>query len=449
MRFREFKLTEEDQKAGFYTVGDSHAVGLAHYAGKPWVSKAKNGTRSTDPMHKAAIASIPKGSTVAISLGANDAQDIKANPSTVAASVADVVNVAKQQGLKVHFVLFPVGTQPNGEFRSKIRDAIKSAVDVPVIDLEGSRLVDGIHADSSAYRKAASSIASAAPLGNASAAPGKLPTKDKGQAGQPAEFVLDAPKSRKGPEVADVQKALIALGYPLPKHGVDGIRGPETIAAVKKFQQANNLEVDGDPGLETVSKINAILKSKPDVAKTLTKSTTADVKAKAVDYSAGAGEVGSLEVTDENTAAAKASAEKFLGRAIDDKEWNYLLRATVAEASPNTKEQAYVMGVILNRARSGKWGDSIVSVLNAKNQFQAVTGTRYDPGPSANFTRGPNKNQLASILKGAIEILPQVDKSLMNFTAASTAAYGPGTNIGFRDTLLAKGGQQIGGTIFA
>jgi hypothetical protein len=37
----------------------------------------------------------------------------------------------------------------------------------------------------------------------------------------------------------------------------------------------------------------------------------------------------------------------------------------------------------------------------------------------------------------------------MNFTAASRAAYGKGTNVKFRDTLLAKGGIQIGGTIFA
>lgn len=448
MRFNEFKLVEQDQKAGFYTVGDSHAVGLANYAGKPWISKARNGTRSTDPMHKAAIASIPKGSTVAISLGANDAQDVRANPQAVATNVAGVVNAAKQQGLKVHFVLFPVGTKPNGEFRAKVREAIKAAIDVPVVDLEGSRLLDGVHADASAYKKAASSIVSSAPLGPSSSTPGNVPTKDKGAAGQPGTFSLDVPNSRRGPAVADVQKALIALGYPLPKHGVDGIRGPETVAAVKQFQQANNLTVDGDPGKETVAKLNAALAAKPEIAAKLTKSTTADVKSKPADNSAGAASVGAIEINDENTAAAKKSAEKFLGRSIDDNEWNYLIRATAAESSPNTKEEAYIIGVILNRARSGKWGNSIISVLNAPSQFQAVTGTKYDPGPSPHFTKGPTKSRLASILKGAIEILPSVDKSLMNFTAANAAAYGPGTNLGFRDKLLAKGGQQIGQSIF-
>jgi len=114
-------------------------------------------------------------------------------------------------------------------------------------------------------------------LGPTGAAPGAPPTKDKAQ--PTGSFVVDVPTSRKGTAVADVQKSLIALGYPLPKHGVDGIRGPETVAAVKKFQSDNGLTVDGDPGPNTVAKLNDVLKSKPDVASKLTKSTSADVKA--------------------------------------------------------------------------------------------------------------------------------------------------------------------------
>jgi len=113
-------------------------------------------------------------------------------------------------------------------------------------------------------------------FGPASAEPGAPRIKDKMDLGT---FNVDVPKSRRGTEVADVQKALIALGYPLPQHGVDGIRGPETVAAVKKFQGDNGLTVDGDPGPATVAKLNDVLKSKPDVASKLTKSTTADVKA--------------------------------------------------------------------------------------------------------------------------------------------------------------------------
>lgn len=88
-------------------------------------------------------------------------------------------------------------------------------------------------------------------------------------------IVVGVPNSRSGVEVADIQKALIALGYSLPKHGVDGIRGPETSQAVKQFQTDNDLEVDGDPGPNTVAKLNDIIKQKNI---SFAKSTEADVK---------------------------------------------------------------------------------------------------------------------------------------------------------------------------
>lgn len=88
-------------------------------------------------------------------------------------------------------------------------------------------------------------------------------------------IVIDVPSGRTGIEVADVQKALVALGYSLPKHGVDGIRGPETSRAVTQFQTDNGLEVDGDPGPNTVAKLNDIIKQKNI---SFTKSTEADVK---------------------------------------------------------------------------------------------------------------------------------------------------------------------------
>ncbi len=51
-----------------------------------------------------------------------------------------------------------------------------------------------------------------------------------------------------GPEVDQVQIALVAAGYPI---AVDGTYGPRTEAAVRDFQAANNLEVDGIAGPDT------------------------------------------------------------------------------------------------------------------------------------------------------------------------------------------------------
>lgn len=160
--------------------------------------------------------------------------------------------------------------------------------------------------------------------------------------------------------------------------------------------------------------------------------------------------VGNNLTNDENSQRAQDASEKFLGRKIEGNEWNYLIRAIYAESTSNQKEIAYVAAVMLNRTRSGKWGRSIIDVLTAKNQFQAVTGTKADGhSASRNFTQGPGKGSLSNIYKALIDILPSAPKDILRFTAANRKAYGAGTNVRYLDQLIAQGGRQIGGTVFA
>jgi hypothetical protein len=150
------------------------------------------------------------------------------------------------------------------------------------------------------------------------------------------------------------------------------------------------------------------------------------------------------------TDKTRSSAEQYLGRKISDKELDMLVRATHAEsgAKSDPKEQAMIMGSILNRAREkGNQEGSIQAVLEAKNQFQSVTGTKFEPGPSKNYTAGPQGNR-AKTIESAAGLLDLVPKTQRDFTAASSAAYGKGTNIGYRDTMLAQGGQIYGGSVF-
>jgi peptidoglycan hydrolase-like protein with peptidoglycan-binding domain len=67
-----------------------------------------------------------------------------------------------------------------------------------------------------------------------------------------------------GKDTEAIQQALIDLGYKLPKHGADSFFGPETAQAVRQFQKDNGLKVDGDPGPETIGKLNSLAKKKPD-----------------------------------------------------------------------------------------------------------------------------------------------------------------------------------------
>ena len=48
-----------------------------------------------------------------------------------------------------------------------------------------------------------------------------------------------------------LQTRLIELGYSVGKSGIDGSFGPDTLSAVKKFQKAQNLAVDGNVGKAT------------------------------------------------------------------------------------------------------------------------------------------------------------------------------------------------------
>lgn len=247
---------------------------------------------------------------------------------------------------------------------------------------------------------------------------------------QPAPNLSTLRVGSRGPAVVQLQQLLARAGYNLGAPGIDGKFGPHTEAAVRAFQHRNNLSIDGIAGPQTMAALgNTNIESPPPKA-SAAKSTATTI------------------APHELMPAAKKSAEQFLGSRLDDESWNMLIKAVTAEASNKTSEQAWVMGVILNRLRSGKWGRSMHSVLHAENQFQAVTGTKVHPGPSPNFVRGPNSKQLSSILTGAIEVLPNVDKTTMNFTAANTKAYVAGTNIGFRDKMIARGGAQIGQTIF-
>jgi hypothetical protein len=103
--------------------------------------------------------------------------------------------------------------------------------------------------------------------------------EDGGKAAGP----LSVPHSNRGVEVADVQKALLALGSATSKDlgnlgpkkdGVDGIRGPLTTAALEKFQSASKLPKTGKPDPDTIAALNSAL-SAGNI--NIVKSTPADV----------------------------------------------------------------------------------------------------------------------------------------------------------------------------
>lgn len=393
MRFAEFKvLLEAEETRNVYAVGDSHADagGIASYKGV--INRAQGGQPSTtqynyNGRHKSTgeptgIENIPPNQIVIISQGANDtANSMRAfmdsqgktklvPPATIAGNVAKLVNAAKSKGHIVVFVLFPNGPGRGsglakyygGDYQEEVRNAIKAAVGVPVVDLDGRGLSpDGIHSTRGAYMSAAKEaidIARKQPGGAVNqsgkvAEPGALSKAVQGVKDFfTGEFKVSVPPSNRDPAIADAQKALLALGYPLPKYGVDGIKMRETTGAVQKFQQDNNISPTGMLDDKTVAKLNELVKSK---GVKLEKSTWKDVKggkgsAGTRGMGFGGGKLPPLS-TDAVTTGKIGQILNFLARYESAGDYNVILDGHRLPLTTMTIEEIYGVQADMKRRR--------------------------------------------------------------------------------------------------
>ena len=311
MRFNEFKIIKEASE-NIAVIGDSIAVGIKD-AGGASAGNAVGGSNTkqvlsfvTDFVQSGKA----KGATVILSSGAANSANVstvdgKKFQSENLGPVSAQIKQLKDAGAKVVLVGVASGKTPpqkptqytNGkkwvidytgmnDQLAAIASANGATFLGPLEEFDpGISKGDGIH-PYNGYGKLfkAGSAGAGTNLGPVGATPGKPATKDKPGAGTKPATVLSVPTSRRGTEVADVQKALLALGYKLPQHGVDGVRGSETVAAVKEFQQANGLAVDGDPGPETIAALNKVIANK---GIRIEKSTTKDVKVSAGGQASG------------------------------------------------------------------------------------------------------------------------------------------------------------------
>ena len=300
----------EDTGTVVYAIGDSHAEGLAYTSGiKNYAQGAQPSTSTTNLSgsyngHPIGLSNVPKGAPIVIAQGCNDsANSLRANldskgktplvsPATIAGNVAKLVSAAEAAGHKVVFVLFPNGDAKikpyyGGDYTEKVRQAIKSAVGVPIIDLEGSTLSDGVHAVPSAYKSAGAEVLAlfgnsnktkssnekppTAPVtkptaGNAAGNEGDLKTSgsikttsDGTPAGTKTNIVIPAKEltvpwdSRDTEPVTDIQNALVALGYNLQ---VTGKIDKATRLSLISYQAHNRLDVTGTANVETVNHLN-------------------------------------------------------------------------------------------------------------------------------------------------------------------------------------------------
>lgn len=196
----------KEKKDVIYTVGDSHSNGVSNYGKrKGFIAKGKDGSPSTAKMHLDAINSIPEGSDVVISLGANDLANPNRKISSIVGSVTSVIAAAQKRGLNVAYLLptLPPSNKPADPRRIELREALRAAVKVPIIDLGQASISDkmGLHLDSSGY----SSIASKVSQSFKTSAPSSSPAPTATPAAAP-------PVSENLPSQNNTQKGTDSIG---------------------------------------------------------------------------------------------------------------------------------------------------------------------------------------------------------------------------------------------
>jgi hypothetical protein len=257
MRFNEFKVTLTEatkgnqaneasfKEPGYFTVGDSHSNGIGNYGrGKTWKALGMDGASAFDPMHLAQIKKIPKGSVVAISLGAND---VGKPPQQVVSQVQSVISAAEQQGLTVVYILPTTAKTEKKkgdiEKREELRSALSSAIKVPTIDLGVATAGDGVHHQMGKYASIGNQIAAeysiksgGSKLGTPEQTPGAPTTKDRISNSANLEQGPPFP-AEQSDDVKKMQSELEALGYSVGRLGIDGKYGPATARAVQAFKK--------------------------------------------------------------------------------------------------------------------------------------------------------------------------------------------------------------------
>ena len=399
MRFREFKTILKEAENNIVIIGDSIAVGIG--GSEPY---AKGGISTTEVLNRvnAFIKSgKAKGSIVILSSGASNSAPVEieggAKQPGNLAPIGNQLKALKDAGASVALVgtgseksiWFPPTQYTNGKrYRVDLTGVNQQLASMALAN--GAKFLgpleeydsgmhsgkgDGIH-PYSGYQKlkqAGSAIAPASqPLSDKKpnldtiagfkrdGSPLIKPKESPSAPAAPGSFSVAVPTSKRSADVADLQKTLIALGYPLPRHGVDGIRGPETNGAIKKFQADNNLEPSGEPNKETVAKLNDILKTKPEVAGKLTQSTLADIG-----YQPGSGGTGAGAGA---TGNAKKAVEYFISKGWTPEQAAGIVGNLQAESGAN-----------LNTAALGDGG-------------QAYGIAQWHPDRQAKFAKAFGKN---------------------------------------------------------
>ena len=146
------------------------------------------------------------------------------------------------------------------------------------------------------------------------------------------EFDISVPRGSRGPEWADLQKALSALGYKLNQFGIDGIANTEIKKVIAQFERDHKLTINGSPDAEMINIINKMLKDK---GINIPQSTQADINP-----NAGVMNVKHTPNTANTTKAAKYATRYFISKGYTPAQAAGIVGNLKAESGVNLNPRA-------------------------------------------------------------------------------------------------------------
>jgi peptidoglycan hydrolase-like protein with peptidoglycan-binding domain len=252
-------------------------------------------------------------------------------------------------------------------------------------------------------------------------------------------------KNAKGPAVGKMQEALQTAGYKLPRYGVDGKFGDETVKALKKFQTDHCLKDTGRLDKQTMEQLSIASTKMPEYGKLFADgklNTTIGVgfdeggsdKDETKDVIAGLSKRGYTQLDPDTAATDKQMAERFKAAGIDS------AAAKADGLQYFTKTFKY----------DGKDVTSVVKLITAdtpqaKDKFAKAMGEsemviysghgRYGSGPDFDDINSPKGNYVigkpyeaghVALNKGQTDLQKTAmtkDYQLMMFDACTTSHY--------------------------
>lgn len=166
-------------------------------------------------------------------------------------------------------------------------------------------------------------------------------------------------RGQAGDDIKQLQTMLKAAGYDLGKHDIDGRFGPDTLAAVRKYQQDKGLKVDGLVGPETMK----ALTGGGSETKTETTSSNNSTESKTT-------EKATKSTSKKSTKDKKETTEKKKETTSEEKKEE--VKDTKKEETPKPKKNVSLTALERERQKSREYQARVQHQVNTVNRTPSV-----------------------------------------------------------------------------